>query len=105
MVPRHICIDFVYIRKLFTIKKTVLWQIRRLCGYSTFYDMEMCLYIYVCIMTSHVHEANLTIKVGFYLRNGRWDGIVGYLTSYEAYCVWVGYHFQVIIYTHEDEVI
>ena len=34
-----------------------------------------------------------------------WDGIVVYLTSHEAYCLWVGYHFQVIIYTHEDEVI
>ena len=32
-------------------------------------------------------------------------GIVGYLTSHEAYCLWVGYHIQVIIYTHEDEVI
>ena len=29
----------------------------------------------------------------------------GYLTSHEAYCLWVGYHFQVIIYTHEDEMI
>ena len=33
------------------------------------------------------------------------NGIVGYLTSHEAYCLWVGYHFQVIIYTHEDEAI
>ena len=34
-----------------------------------------------------------------------WDWIVGYLTSQEAYHLCVGYHFQVIIYTHEDEVI
>ena len=36
---------------------------------------------------------------------GIWDGIVGYLTWHEAYCLWVGYHFQVIICTHKDEVI
>ena len=33
-----------------------------------------------------------------------WD-IVGYWTLHEAYCLWLGYYFQVIIYTHEDEVI
>ena len=33
------------------------------------------------------------------------DGIVGCLASHEACCLWVGYHFQVIIYTHEDKVI
>ena len=34
-----------------------------------------------------------------------WDGIVGYLTSNEAYLLWVVLYFQVMIYTHEDEVI
>ena len=34
-----------------------------------------------------------------------WDGIVGYSTSHEDYCLWVGNHFLVIIYTQEDEVI
>ena len=34
-----------------------------------------------------------------------WYWIVGFLTSHEVYCLWVGYHFQVIIYTHEDEAI
>ena len=33
------------------------------------------------------------------------DGIVGYLTLLEAYILLVGYYFQVIIYTHKDEVI
>ena len=32
------------------------------------------------------------------------DGVVGYLTSHEAYLLLVGYHFQVMIYTHEDKV-
>ena len=34
-----------------------------------------------------------------------WDGIVGYLTTNKAYCLWVGYHFQVKIYSDEDEAI
>ena len=40
-----------------------------------------------------------------YAKHSRWDGIGGYLTLHEAYCLWVGNHFQVIIYTHDDEVI
>ena len=32
-----------------------------------------------------------------------WDAIVGYLTSREAYLLRVGYYFQVMIYTHENE--
>ena len=34
-----------------------------------------------------------------------WDRIVGVLIPHEAYLLWVGYHFQVMFYTHEDEVI
>ena len=32
------------------------------------------------------------------------EGIVGYLILHEAYSLWAGYHFQIMIYTHEPRV-
>ena len=34
-----------------------------------------------------------------------WMGWDSWLCNHEAYCLWVGYHFQVIINTHEGEVL
>ena len=51
-------------------------------------------------------KGSIFFKVSSLLEHSsRRDGMVVYLTWHEVYCLWVGHHFQVIVYTHEDEVI
>ena len=54
---------------------------------------------------SIIHTGSLVVSLAYLplLFGKGWDGIIGYLTSHEAYCFCVG-TIQVIIYTHEDEV-
>ena len=58
-------------------------------------------------MMSHIFNEQLTVGQKESSESGllMMDGIVGYLTSHEAYSSWIGCHFQVIIYTHEDDLI
>ena len=39
-----------------------------------------------------LHKGRKIVSIFTVQITGGWDGIVGYLTSHEAYCLWVGNH-------------